>query len=219
MIIKKLTLSTLLLCSSGLVMAEDALLEQALEKTQNQIEVSDASAMQMETMQIHAKVAEKPALPANIPATIESLTAKRIEETANTVTTAGALQYLPSVHVRERYIGDRNGILVMRANSSIASAQTLVYANNLLLSNFLNNSFSTPPRWGMVSPEEIERVDVMYGPFSALYPGNSMGGVLNITTRMPEKFEAHVKLDAFTQHYWCRQFGKFHIGYGRFQRH
>ncbi len=180
-------------------MAEDALLEQALENTQNQIEVTDASAMQMETMQIHAKVAEKPALPANIPATIESLTAKRIEETANTVTTAGALQYLPSVHVRERYIGDRNGILVMRANSSIASAQTLVYANNLLLSNFLNNSFSTPPRWGMVSPEEIERVDVMYGPFSALYPGNSMGGVLNITTRMPEKFEAHVKLDAFTQ--------------------
>ena len=53
----------------------------------------------------------------------------------------------------------------------------------------------------MVSPDEIERIDVMYGPFSALYPGNSMGGVLNITTRMPEKFEAHVKLDGFTQHF------------------
>ncbi len=30
-----------------------------------------------------------------------------------------------------------------------------VYADGLLLSNFLNNSFSTAPRWGMVSPEEI----------------------------------------------------------------
>ncbi len=145
--------------------------------------------------------AAKPGVPANVPNTVESVTAKQIEESANTVTTSGALQYLPSVHVRERYIGDRNGILVMRANSAIASAQTIVYADDLLLSNFLNNSFSTPPRWGMVSPNEIERVDVMYGPFSALYPGNSMGGVLNITTRMPEKFEAHVALDGFTQRF------------------
>jgi iron complex outermembrane receptor protein len=145
--------------------------------------------------------AAKPGIPNNAPNTVESITAKQIKESVNTVTTSGALQYLPSVHVRERYIGDRNGILVMRANSSIASAQTLVYADNLLLSNFLNNSFSTPPRWAMVSPNEIERIDVMYGPFSALYPGNSMGGVLNITTRMPEKFEAHVALDGFMQRF------------------
>jgi iron complex outermembrane recepter protein len=145
--------------------------------------------------------AVKPGVPDNVPNTVEAVTAKQIEESANTVTTAGALQYLPSVHVRERYIGDRNGILVMRANSAIASAQTVVYADDLLLSNFLNNSFSTPPRWGMISPNEIERIDIMYGPFSALYPGNSMGGVLNITTRMPDKFEAHVAVDGFTQHY------------------
>ncbi len=154
-----------------------------------------------ETLEKVEVTATKPGIPDNVPNTVESITAKQIEESANTVTTSGALQYLPSVHVRERYIGDRNGILVMRANSSIASAQTIVYADDLLLSNFLNNSFSTPPRWGMVSPNEIERIDIMYGPFSALYPGNSMGGVLNITTRMPEKFEAHVALDGFTQRF------------------
>jgi len=154
-----------------------------------------------ETLEKVEVTAAKPGIPDNVPNTVESITAKQIEESANTVTTSGALQYLPSVHVRERYIGDRNGILVMRANSSIASAQTIVYADDLLLSNFLNNSFSTPPRWGMVSPNEIERIDIMYGPFSALYPGNSMGGVLNITTRMPERFEAHVALDGFTQRF------------------
>jgi iron complex outermembrane receptor protein len=53
----------------------------------------------------------------------------------------------------------------------------------------------------MVSPEEIERVDIIYGPFSALYPGNSMGGVIHMTTRMPEKFEAHAKLDAFQERF------------------
>ncbi len=145
--------------------------------------------------------AAKPYFPANVPGTVVSVTKKQIEESANAVTTMGSLQYLPSVHVRERYIGDRNGILVMRLNSSIASAQTTIYADGLLLSNFLNNSFSTPPRWGMVSPDQIERIDLMYGPFSALYPGNSAGGVLNITTSMPEKFEAHAKFDMFTQNF------------------
>ena len=144
---------------------------------------------------------DKPAVPANVPNTVESVTKKQIEESINAVTTASVLQYLPSVHVRERYIGDRNGVLVMRLNSSIASAVTTVYADGLLLSNFLNNSFSTAPRWGMVAPEEIERIDVMYGPFSALYPGNSAGGVVNIATHMPEKFEFHGKLDYFTQHF------------------
>lgn len=139
--------------------------------------------------------------PINFPATTETVTLQQIEESINSVTTAGVLQYLPSMHVRERYIGDRNGILVMRVNSSIASAQTTVYADGMLLSNFLNNSFSTAPRWGMVSPEEIDHVDVMYGPYSALYPGNSAGGVVNISTRTPQKFEAHVKVDFFTERF------------------
>jgi iron complex outermembrane receptor protein len=144
---------------------------------------------------------DKPSVPANLPATTEGVTSKQIAESINAVTSAAALQYLPSVHVRERYIGDVNGILVMRVNSSISSAQTTVYADNLLLSNFLNNSFSTAPRWGMVSPEEIDRVDIIYGPFSALYPGNSAGGVVQMTTHMPSKFEAHAKLDIFGENF------------------
>ena len=136
-----------------------------------------------------------------LPATIESVSSQQIEKSINTVTAAGALQYLPSMHVRERYIGDRNGVLVMRVNSSISSAQTTVYADGMLLSNFLNNSFSTAPRWGMVSPEDIERIDVIYGPYSALYPGNSAGGVVNISTTMPDKLVFHAKLDTFAQRF------------------
>lgn len=157
-----------------------------------------AEEQQLGTMVVKA---EEPAVPANLPATTEGVSATQIEQTNNTVTSAETIQYLPSIHVRQRYIGDRNAIIAMRANSSISSAQTALYADNLLLSNYLNNSFSTPPRWGMVSPEEIERVDVIYGPFSALYPGNSMGGVILMTTRMPQKFEAHAKLDVFGQHF------------------
>lgn len=144
---------------------------------------------------------DKPAVPANLPATTEGVTARQIAEVSNTVTAAETIQYLPSVHVRQRYVGDRNAIVQMRTNTAVSSAQTIVYADGLLLSNFTNNSFSTPPRWGMVSPEEIERVDVIYGPFSALYPGNSMSGVVLMTTRIPRQLEFHAKVDAFGERF------------------
>lgn len=130
-------------------------------------------------------------IPQNVPAVVESRTRKEIEKTVNVMTSAEAFKYLPSLLVRERYIGDRNAIVSGRTTGTIESAKTLVYADNMLLSNLLGNSYNFPPRWGMVSPAEIDRVDVIYGPFSALYPGNSIGGVLAITTRMPDKFELH----------------------------
>lgn len=145
--------------------------------------------------------ADRPAALADPPATLGVITAEQIGESINAVTTPSVLQYLPSIHVRERYIGDTNSVLVMRVNSSVSSAQTAVYADDLLLSNFLNNSYSTAPRWNLVSPEEISRVDVLYGPFSALYPGNSAAGVVLMSTRMPQKFEAHLKLDEFGERY------------------
>lgn len=143
----------------------------------------------------------KPAVPTNVPSSTESFTAKQVAESVNSVSSAGVLQYLPSVHVRERFIGDVNGGLAMRMYGVNSSAETIVYADGLLLSNFLNNSCCPGPRWGMVSQHAIDRVDVMYGPFSALYPGNSVGGVVLMSTHMPSKLEAHVQLDTFGQNF------------------
>jgi len=123
------------------------------------------------------------------PATVETYDRKQIEETINAATPAQTLKYLPSIQVRERFIGDRNGIIATRTIGTLSSAQSMLYADGVLLSNLLGNSFAFPPRWGMVSPEEIESISMMYGPFSALYAGNSFGGVMSIATRMPEKFE------------------------------
>src|SRR6185436_12180959 len=108
-----------------------------------------------------------------------------------------------SLLVRKRYVGDYNhAILSSRASGTGNSARSAVYADGMLLSNYLGNGvggLSFPPRWGLVTPEEIERVDVMYGPFSAAYPGNSVGAVVDYQTRMPTKFEAHAKLGAASQ--------------------
>jgi iron complex outermembrane receptor protein len=132
-------------------------------------------------------------VPANIPAVVESRTREEIYKQVNVMTSAEVFKYLPSVMVRERYIGDNNAIVTMRTNGPTESANTLVYANGVLLSNLLGNSFAFPPRWGFVSPEEIDRVDVIYGPFSALYQGNSVSGVMTMTTKMPDAREIHVK--------------------------
>jgi iron complex outermembrane receptor protein len=138
-------------------------------------------------------------LPTYIPTTMETVTAAQIESSINATDSEDAIKYLPSLSIRKRYTGDYNhAVLMSRASGTGNSARTAVYADGILLSNYLGNGATYAPRWGMVTPEEIERVDVMYGPFSAAYGGNSVGGVVDYVTRLPKSFEAHMKVSAFT---------------------
>ena len=127
-----------------------------------------------------------------LPNTVESVTAKELEANVNVTTVEDSVKYLPSLMVRKRYIGDTNAPLATRTTGISSSARTLIFADGIPLSTLLanNNSNTGSPRWNTVSPGEIERMDMLYGPFSAAYAGNSIGGVLNITTKMPTKFEA-----------------------------
>ncbi len=139
-------------------------------------------------------------LPTQIPATIEGVTREQIEETINATDAQDALKYFPSLLVRKRYIGDYNhAVLSSRASGTGNSARSAVYADGMLLSNYLGNGATYTPRWGLVSPEEIERVDVMYGPYSAAYPGNSVGAVVDYVTRMPKAFEGTAGVSVFRQ--------------------
>jgi iron complex outermembrane receptor protein len=139
-------------------------------------------------------------LPTRIPTTIEGISGAEIERKINATDAEDALKYFPSLVVRKRYIGDYDhAVLASRASGTGNSARSLVYADGILLSNLLGNGASFTPRWGLVTPEEIERVDVLYGPFSAAYPGNSVGAVVDYVTRMPQQFEAHAKLGYYLQ--------------------
>ena len=131
---------------------------------------------------------------------METVARKQFEQW-NVVNTEDTLKYLPNLAVRKRFIGDLNSIIAVRGTSNAQSARGLVYADGLLLSNLLGSSYSFPPRWSMVFPDEIRRVDIVYGPFSALYPGNSLGATVLISTRMPTHFEADTDVKAFTQHF------------------
>ncbi|MCA0212049.1 MAG: TonB-dependent receptor [Proteobacteria bacterium] len=134
-------------------------------------------------------------LPTQIPTTIEGVTREQIEHSINATDSEDALKYLPSLLVRKRYIGDYNhAVLSTRASGTGNPARSMVFADGILLSNYLGNGPTNAPRWMLVTPEEIERVDVLYGPFSAAYAGNSVGAVVDYVTRMPTKFEAHGKV-------------------------
>ncbi|BBB65409.1 TonB-dependent receptor [Undibacterium sp. YM2] len=145
-------------------------------------------------------------LPKEIPTTIEGINAKTMEQTINAIDAEDALKYLPSLLVRKRYVGDYNhAVLATRASGTGNSARSMVYADGILLSNLLGNGAAFTPRWGLVTPEEVERVDVLYGPFSAAYAGNSAGAVVDYVTRMPKQFEAHAKLVGFSENF--QQYG------------
>ncbi len=125
------------------------------------------------------------------PASVASIDAAAIATTVNAINVEDTLKYLPSLLVRKRHIGDTQAPLATRTSGLGASARSLIYADGALLSALIgNNNTLASPRWSLVSPREIARVDVLYGPFSARYPGNSIGAVVEITTRLPDRPEA-----------------------------
>src|SRR5262249_43028821 len=100
-------------------------------------------------------------LPTQIPTTIEGISDVDLARRVNATDSEDALKYFPSLNVRKRYIGDYDhAVLATRASGTNNSARSLVYADGILLSNLLGNGATFAPRWGLVTPEEIERVDV-----------------------------------------------------------
>ena len=177
-----------------------SLLPLFIEQTVRAQETVNAPERTLGTVTVNSGVPSS--LPTQIPITIESVTRQQIENTINATDSEDAIKYLPSLNIRRRYIGDYDhAVLASRASGTGNSARSLVYADGILLSNLLGNGASFTPRWGMVTPEEIERVDVLYGPFSAAYPGNSVGAVVDYVTRMPREFESHAKLAVFSQRF------------------
>jgi len=140
------------------------------------------------------------ARPEKPPTTTESTTAEALSRTTNVVTPEDALRYLPNLTVRQRHLGDTQSPVTTRTSGVGASARSLIYVDGILISALIgNNNGSASPKWGLIAPEAISRIDVMYGPFSAAYPGNSMGAVIEVTTRMPETLEGSLEVEGASQ--------------------
>src|SRR4051812_48699145 len=173
------------------------------------------TAVKLTSVKVTAERPNEVRTPALQTATLQltaSVTARKVEETVNLVDTEDALKYMPSVFLRKRNNGDTQATLATRVWGTSSSARSLVFADGVPLTALIaNNNTVGGPRWGLVSPAEIARVDMMMGPFSAAYSGNSMGAVVEITTRLPEKFEGSINqtqsLQSFSLYGTSKTFG------------
>jgi iron complex outermembrane receptor protein len=126
---------------------------------------------------------------AEAPAAVSVVKAKDIE-TMNVQSPDEALKYLPGAYATR----------VSGHEPSVMSTNVLLrgipdYSRTLVLvdGQKLNDPFIGAVTWESVLPETIERIEVVPGPFSSLYGGSAMGGVINIITKTPTKREFLVK--------------------------
>jgi iron complex outermembrane receptor protein len=137
-------------------------------------------------------------LPSNLPGSTASKTADQLRE-QNLFNPEDALQYAPNTTIRKRYMGDRNALIAGRSFGTLQPSRALVYLDGYLISNFLGRFDA--PRWNMISPEAIERVDLLFGPYSALFPGNSIGTTVAVTQHAPKGFELSGRVGGYSQHF------------------
>lgn len=119
----------------------------------------------------------------------------------NIVTTEDIVKFEPSLVVRRRFIGDSNGTLGIRGANMFQTSRSMVFADGVPLHYLLESRWNGAPRWTMVSASEIAQVEVIYGPYSAEYSGNAMGGVVLIETAIPQDREIHIDGTYFNQEF------------------
>lgn len=134
-----------------------------------------------------------------IPAVVETRSAEEIKR-INKVESSDVFRYMPDVYVRKVAPGSTNRPMAIRANPDSLTARTLVLMDGIRISDFMAAGNSNGPKWQAVAPDEIERVDLIYGPFSAALSGNALGGAALITTHYPQKREMSVEAGYTYQH-------------------
>jgi iron complex outermembrane recepter protein len=184
-VIKKITMGTLLLCGSGLVMADEIAPEQTLEKAQEQVDSTDAPTTQMAPMQIRAKAED-----AGYAATHTSSGTKT---DTPVLETPMAVQTIP-----EEVLDDRQIINIQEAVKNVSGIQaTTQFYDFFQIRGFfsynsrLRNGLQTTNAYGGVDLAFVDKVEIAKGPTSMLYGRIEPGGIVNIVTKMPQSESAY----------------------------
>lgn len=134
----------------------------------------------------------------------------------NVATTEDVVKYEPSLVIRRRFIGDSNGTMGMRGSNMFQTSRSMVFADGVPLHYLLQSRWNGAPRWTMVSASEIAQVEVLYGPYSAEFSGNAMGGVVLIESAIPQEREFHFDSSYFSQSFDAYGFDDTINGYKSF---
>jgi iron complex outermembrane recepter protein len=114
-------------------------------------------------------------------ARIDIISSKELDDYSNT-NFDNALQSIANVYVNRSWgIFSKNSSLTMRGMDG--ASRVLVLLDGVPL----NLSAGGGINWHLIESGQVERVEVLKGPASALYGNNAMGGVINIITKKRSK--------------------------------
>lgn len=166
--------------------------------------------LELEPIVVTATRTEKGA--SSAPGSISVVTKKDIEK-RNIQTIDQALSTLPGVYNTRVRLMDISPAITLRG-MPYGLGRTLVLMDGInLVDPMLGNLYG----FAGIEPDEVERIEVVKGPFSSLYGGQAMGGVVNIIKKTPEKREFTVKGGYGTS--WHRgeaadDLKRFYVSYG-----
>ncbi len=125
------------------------------------------------------------------PAAVTVVNARSIE-TKNASRLGDVLDQVPSLYLRGGALGQSQGTIGTSGMSlrGIDQTKTLI----LLDGQPIQDASSGKVNWRVPFVEDIARVEVVPGAFSALYGSNAIGGVVNIITKQPDKREFTAKI-------------------------
>ncbi len=117
----------------------------------------------------------------NVPGRVTVIDAKTIQELP-VQNVDELLRNIAGVYVNRSWgIFSQNSSVTMRGID--ASARVLVLVDGVPLNKSAGGSIN----WHLISKNNIERIEVIKGPASAIYGNNAMAGVINIITKNPKK--------------------------------
>jgi vitamin B12 transporter len=159
--------------------------------TQPQVVSSPNSLVVRDTLVVTASLAPESA--ASLPASVDVVTAEEIAA-RQSVAVLDLLRTLPGVAIVQSGSPGKAASLFVRGTGS---NQTLVLWNGVSLNDPAFGGFD----WSSLATDGLDRIEVVRGPYSALWGSSALGGVVQLVTRSAPGTAAGVRAEAGTNGY------------------
>lgn len=118
----------------------------------------------------------------SVPAPVTVITAEQIKASGAS-NLLEAVRTVPGITLNGRQVGGRKTLSIRGAEDR----HTLVLVNGKRISSTDDTIGHSDYQYGWVAVDQIERIEVVRGPMSALYGSEAVGGVINIITRQAQQ--------------------------------
>jgi iron complex outermembrane receptor protein len=168
-----------LICLIGFCLAISGVAGLADEKTK------DTKTTQTEEIVVTATRSKEKVT--DVPASVEVVTKEDIEKKNSLKRMEYTLNNLSGVYVGQG-LGLMENVPMIGLRGTRGASRTLLMMDGIPL-----NDNTGQGRIAGFAPEDIEQIELVKGSFSSLYGSNAVGGVINVTTKMPDKREMTLK--------------------------